>query len=79
MSIMIRTQVYLSQDLYNQLLIIARQESLPLAKIIRSALTKGLKTNLRKNNDLLELADLKITGGPKDLSGNLDRYLYGLK
>lgn len=76
---MIRTQVYLPQDLYNQLLMVARQESLPLAKIIRSALTKGLKTSLKKDNDLLGLAGLKITGGPKDLSGNLDKYLYGLK
>lgn len=33
-------------------------------------------TVFEDSNDLLNVAKLKIQGGPKDISANLDNYLY---
>jgi hypothetical protein len=35
------------------------------------------KSVMKTKNDLLKLAKLEISGGPKDLSENFDDYLYG--
>ncbi len=76
---MIRTQVYLPEDLYSQIMTNARMLSLPAAKVIRDALRRGMKRNKKIRNNLLSLVKLNLTGGPKDLSANLDTYLYGEK
>lgn len=74
---MLRTQVYLPQELYSQLVTLARAADLPVAEVIRNALQSGIKTVAKKQNDLALLAKLKIKGGPKDLSAKMDKYLYG--
>ena len=79
---MIRTQVYLPLQLNQTLDLVAKREKKPKAQIIREALEDGINQKINKNNAgqaLLELAELgkKLhVKGPKDLSTNLDTYLY---
>ncbi|OGM31427.1 hypothetical protein A2630_01375 [Candidatus Woesebacteria bacterium RIFCSPHIGHO2_01_FULL_44_10] len=78
---MIRTQVYLPEDLYQELRLLARREEQPAAKVIRDLLKTGLKKRVKskKRNAgdlLLEIAKIGARG-PKDLSVNHDKYLYG--
>lgn len=61
---------------------IAKQEKKPKAEVIREALEDGIKKKIKTSNAgqaLLELAELgkKLhVKAPKDLSMNLDKYLY---
>jgi len=77
---MIRTQIYLPKELYQNLNLTAKKENKTKAQVIREALNEGLKKK-RGNaaGALLELAQLgkklKLKG-PKDLSQNIDKYLY---
>jgi predicted DNA-binding protein len=76
---MIRTQVYLSKKQYEDIKLRANITGKPAAELIRELIDKGLeaKQDLRTSkNDLLKLAHLNITGGPKDLAQKLDDYLY---
>ena len=71
---MIRTQVYLPEDLYQELRLLARREEQPAAKVIRDLLKNGLKKRVKskKRNAgdlLLEIAKIGARG-PKDLSSN---------
>lgn len=78
---MIRTQIYLDEDTHKDLNILARQEKESMAKIARDLLKEGLQkrksTDSSGNQVLKNLLAIKITGGPTDLSQNLDHYLYG--
>lgn len=75
---MVRTQIYLPQSMYQQLVAWARQQDLPMAEIIRMLVAKGLKERPQKTgHNLADLAKLNLTGGPKDLSAKMDDYLYG--
>ncbi|OGD61958.1 hypothetical protein A2160_01185 [Candidatus Beckwithbacteria bacterium RBG_13_42_9] len=75
-----RTQIYLPKDLYEELIFLAKKVKLPMAEIVRKILIKGLEKKeflAKEENDLIDLADLKLTGGPKNLSQKMDKYLYG--
>lgn len=77
---MIRTQVYLPQELYGQIITLAKLQGIPLAEVIREALKRGVEEKrVKEKNDLSTLSQLAIKGGPKDLSQNLDKYLYEKK
>ena len=75
---MIRTQVYLTKQLYQEIDIVAKQEKKPAAQVVRELLEQGLQ--MKKKQDsigkaLLELAKINAHG-PKDLSERIDDYLY---
>lgn len=78
---MIRTQVYLDEGIYKDLISLAKREKISMAKAARDILYEGLKK--RKNADLSgkhvlrKLLEMQITEGPKDLSSNINHYLYG--
>lgn len=78
---MIRTQIYLDEQLRKDLTLIARQEKESMAEVARNILKEGIKR--RKKTDmsgkaiLRDLLIIKAKGGPKDLSKNIDYYLYG--
>lgn len=77
---MIRTQVYLPKQLYQNIDLVAKKEKKAKAQVIREALEKGIEQK-RENGGkvLLEIAAMaKKRGwkGPKDLSINIDKYLY---
>ena len=78
---MIRTQVYISQDIHKKLLNLAAINKEPMAAIVRKFIKEGLKqTEVRDfsgKETLLNISNLDLTSGPKDLSKNIDHYLYG--
>lgn len=76
---MIRTQIYLPSDLHQTAKMLASQQAKPVADLYRKFIAAGLRTEKKRRvtNSLTPLAQLKISGGPKDLSQNMDRYLYG--
>lgn len=78
---MVRTQIYLEEEIHKALSKLARQEKASMAKIARDILKEGIekrKTTDTSGKDVLEgLLTSAITGGPNDLSKNIDHYLYG--
>lgn len=79
---MIRTQVYLDDDVYTQVRLLAQAQNQPAAAIIRKYIRAGVVKTKKKWNAreaLLLLAKHAGKGGPRDLATNLDDYLYGDK
>ncbi len=78
---MIRTQIYLDEETHQALTTLAKEEQGSMAKIAREILNEGVQK--RKGQDksgkavLERLLSIQSTGGPTDLSKNLDHYLYG--
>ena len=74
---MIRTQVYLTDDLARDIKLRGRQEHKPEAQVIREAVEKGLTTTRETAGEsLLRLAGIHAKG-PSDASARIDDYLYG--
>ena len=76
---MIRTQVYLPEDLYQEVRVVAKKESKKSAQILRELLYEGLQKRKKKGTigeALLDLASVAVKGAPPDLSTNHDKYLY---
>lgn len=75
---MIRTQVYIPDDLHRDMALLMRQEGMNFSQLIR----EGVKTVIRKkkikrNKKWGEGFIGAVKGGPKDLSSKIDYYLYG--
>ncbi len=75
---MLRTQIYIPETLHERAKIIARNNKQSLANLYRGFIANGLKASNR-GGDLTALAKLNIKGGPKNLSRDIDKYLYGNK
>lgn len=76
---MLRTQIYLPEEIHSELNEWARKMELPMAELVRRIIRAGLQKKeelFKKGNDLLKLKRLKLRGGPTDLSQKLDSYLY---
>lgn len=79
--IMVRTQVYVPDNIHRQLIQEARKEGSSMAHLVRDFIEAGLQH--KKNTDqsgssaIEALLRMSVKGGPKDLSANLDKYLYG--
>lgn len=75
-----RTQLNLDEKTYYQLVSYANREKTSLSGAARKLISKQIRDEAPRTNPLLELAKLgeklKVRG-PKDLSTNLDYYLYG--
>lgn len=76
--------VRIPEEQKQMLTLIAQQERLPLSNVIRRALNDFVTAKKsEKKNDLLRLLAIanKYKGpvGPRDLSTNYKRYLYGDK
>lgn len=84
---MVRTQIYLPLTLKRQLMREARLADISFSELIRESLEKQLKQAQKKQpingaTLLLEMAaqaKKKNLRGPRDLSINHDKYLYGGK
>lgn len=75
---MIRTQVYLPKDLYQDIRLLAKKEKKPAAQVIRQAIKRGLDKRPKQEtlgNALLGLTKIAAKG-PRDLSTKHDKYLY---
>lgn len=77
---MMRTQIYLPKQLYQRIADVARKGRKPKAQVIRDLLEQGLD---RERHDravsageaLQRLVQISARG-PRDLSRDIDRYLY---
>ena len=79
---MIRTQIYIPEEIHQATKLLAQKQGKTLTELIRNFITTGVieeKKKKRKQRSLSSLARLGISGGPKDLSKNIDKYLYGNK
>ena len=78
---MIRTQIYIPQPLHRQLIRIAHKRGRSMAQMIREFIATGLEQNKAKDDGgkkaIANLLNIKSSSGPRDLSRNLDHYLYG--
>ena len=77
-TIMIRTQVYIPEELHQAVKFVAKRKDESLAKLLRKFIAQGIREERKqlKLKSLSSLSKLNITAGPKDLSRNLDKYLY---
>lgn len=76
---MIRTQVYLTEDLHRRIDTQAKKENKPAAKVIRDALEEGLDKKTKGMNAgkrLLEMAKKAVPSDDPNGSMNIDKYLY---
>lgn len=75
---MIRTQIYIPEELHVEAKMIAKQGDESLANLFRRLLTRYIveEKQKMKPKSLVSLTKLKFTLGPKDLSTNMDKYLY---
>jgi len=76
---MIRTQVYLPDDLYKEMLLVSQSFNIKTSDLFREGLKKEIKYKTKKNKTSFPLMNLIATGskgGPKDLATNHDYYLY---
>lgn len=85
---MIRATTFLSKQLHDDIQRLAERVGKTPADVLRELVQRGLQS---RHDDpkpivpreaiaggaLLDLANLKITGGPRDLSTQADHYLYG--
>lgn len=81
---MLRKQIYFTEDLDREVKLRALKQKKTEAEVIRELLYDGLRKQIKKEkfenagDFLLNLASLNIKGS-KDISQNLDDYLYGAK
>ena len=75
---MIRTQIYIPDELHLATKAIAKRKDKSLAEVLRKFIAKGVQEERKqlKALSLNSLTTLNITAGPKDLSSNMDKYLY---
>ncbi len=77
---MIRTQIYLPDEIFHAIQGVASRESVSMAEKIRQFVIQGLGfTRKKPKSFLIALQDLSFAGKkntPKDLSINHDKYLY---
>ena len=80
---LIRTQLYVPQEVAQEILLLAKTEGKPRAEVYRELLKTGLERKARKERPTSAEGLLKIASlakqGPRDLSSNLSSYLYGKK
>lgn len=82
---MLKTYLYIPDHLDKQLKHTAKVQKKSKAEVMRQALTKGIDVVLKQGNASAQ-ALFKIAAigekykpkGPKDLSANLDKYLWGI-
>lgn len=78
---MIRTQLYLPEQLHSKLIHLAQSLDKSLAEVVREFLEVSIKRVERVDysgkSAIRNLIQIEAVGGPADLSTNIDHYLYG--
>ncbi|MEI6533127.1 MAG: CopG family transcriptional regulator [Candidatus Roizmanbacteria bacterium] len=76
-----RTQIYLPEKEHAEIKRLADATGTSIAEVIRGYVEVGLKknTNIDKSGKkvMMDLMNMRFSGGPPDLSINHDHYLYG--
>lgn len=76
---MIRTQIYLPEDLKQDLEFLAKREKKPVAEIVRRVLKREMASKKEATTDIFAKIASYAGKGPRDLSTNMFDYLYGEK
>ena len=77
---MIRTQVYLPEEMHRDLKLMASARDVNYSTLIRIGVTRELKDDQvkKKNSDAWKsFIGAGGKGGPKDVASRIDYYLYG--
>lgn len=77
---MIRTQVYLPEEMHRDLKLMASARDVNYSTLIRIGVTRVLKDDQvkKKNSDAWKsFIGAGGKGGPKDVASRIDYYLYG--
>lgn len=69
---MIRTQVYLPEDLYRELKLQARLRDVNFSTLIREGAKRVIRAKRPKKKELFEHLIGALKYGPKDLSNHID-------
>ena len=84
--VMLKTYLYIPEQLEEKIKLAAETQNKSKAEVIRQALEKGIITVQNQGTAsaqaLLKIAEIGKKykpKGPKDLSANLDKYLWGIK
>lgn len=83
---MLKTYLYIPQQLEEKINLTAKTQKKSKAEVMRQALEKGITAVQQQGTAsvgaLLKIAEIGMKykpKGPKNLSANLDKYLWGIK
>ncbi len=81
---MLKTYLYVPEELNKQIESIAKEEDKSKAEVMRNALKEGIQVVRKRKyssaSALLKIAEIarnNKVSGPKDASANMDKYLWG--
>ena len=76
---MIRTQVYIPEDIHRDLMLLVNQTGLNFSELIRQGAREVIKKEklAEPKRDWRKFVGAGGKGGPKNLSSRIDYYLYG--
>ena len=75
---MIRTQVYIPDDLHRDMALLMRQEGMNFSQLIREGVKVVIKKRkIKRAKKMGRGVYWGDKGGPKDLASKIDYYLYG--
>ena len=71
---MIRIQIYLSKSIHSRLHKMKSKQKCSIAEVVRGILEEHFQNeDIDGKSKLLAMSELKITGGPKDISKNINQ------
>lgn len=77
---MVRTQIYIKEETHRTLLRLAKSQAKPMAELVRDFIEHGIvgasNDTASGTSTLKRLVNSAVQGGPRDLSENIDHYLY---
>jgi len=73
---MIRTQVYLPEELHRDLKLLANSRRQNFSSLIREGVEKVVKEKFKSKNKYWRKFAGAIKGGPRDVASKIDYYLY---
>lgn len=83
---MLKTYLYIPDHLQEKISRVAKSQNKSKAEVIRQALEKGITAVQHQGNasaqaliKIAQIGEKYKPKGPKDLSTNLDQYLWGLR
>lgn len=83
---MLRTYLYIPEHLEKKINVTAKAQKTSKAEVMRQALEKGITVVQQQGTasvvalqKLAEIGERYQPKGPKDLSSNLDKYLWGIE
>lgn len=77
---MVQKSFYIEDEVYKRLTVLAKIKNMPAAELMRGLIKTGIQKEQEKNQHstsfLLNLTGYQMTGKPKNLAKNHDRYAW---